>query len=219
LHFNSFSEKSVVLNMIKMAACGEFGDFPTRPQTSDSQFCYVWAPKNSQSERGVNHHAPQDGESAAYNYPYHQSRHLEEKVGGLSGPPDDSPFKLPENDTIIQTAHRLSRLASRNSTRTGMEGGRKGLDRQPDDDIDKLLAQQVSQHSMKSKRQRSASLHLPSPNGGQRVKTVRRARSRSVGRQDNLPPIPVKVSVTKETVHGKPGSGSARLRYTSHWET
>lgn len=216
------------MNMIKMAACGELGDFPTRPQTADSKFRYVWAPQQSQGEGPANPHASKERESEEYSYPY-RSKHFEEKIGGLADPAEDAPFKLPENDTIIRTAHQLSRLASRNGARAGMEGGLPLKDKAKgqNDDINKLLAQKMSQYSVKNKRQRSASLHhLPAPNGqgkGQHFQTVKRARSRSVqsagGRQDFLPPIPTKVSVTKETIHGGSATGSARLRYTSHWET
>lgn len=217
--------------MIKMAACGELGGFPTRPQTAESQYRYVWAPMRSQSDGP---HATQDGESKEFSFPY-QSRQLEENAGGLADPVDDAPFKLPENDTIIRTAHQLSRLASRNSSRAGMEGGLKGLitkDKvkgQTGEEINKLLTQKMSQHVAKIKRQRSASLHIPVPNEqvrGQHSRGVKRARSRSVqsgggdvSRKNFLPSIPVKVSVTKETIHGGSGGGSARLRYTSHWET
>ena len=215
------------MNMIKMAAFGELGDFPTRPQTADSRFRYVWAPRQSQSKGHVNPRAPQGRETEEYSYPY-QSKHLEEKIGGLSDPVDDAPFKLPENDTIIRTAHQLSRLASRNGARAGMEGGMLPTDKAKGqtDDINKLLAQKMSQHSVKNKRQRSASLNLPTPNRqgkGQHFQSVKRARSRSVqsagSKQDFLPPIPTKVSVTKETIRGGSATGSARLRYTSHWET
>lgn len=231
----SETEKTIVLNMIKMAACGELPLLATRPQTSDSQFRYVWAPEKSQLKNSNTTH--DRGEDGDFNFPY-QRRQWEEKVGGLSDPPeDDAPFKLPANDTIINTAHRLSRLASRNSSRAGgmEEGGMKGLlamekvlKRQNGDDVSKLLAQKLNQqHAGRNKRQRSASLNLPDPSGGQvkgqHSKGMKRTRSRSVHSggnsksHDALPSIgPVKVSVTKETIHGG-SSGNARLRYTSHW--
>lgn len=229
--------------MIKMVACGELQDTHTRPQTSDSQFRYVWAPKHSQINR-KNTNPNQNSN----NYYYHtnndsseefvfpsQYKNMEEGYGGLSGMVDDAPFKLPENDTIIRTAHQLSRLASRNSSRVAAMEGAKGLsvlakEKVRNDDINKTLGQKLREYTMqdaKSKRQRSASLNLPRSTrniGGQSSAAVKKGRSRSVNsegseeRRDRLPTIPgpVNVSVTKETIP-KGGSGSARLRYTSHW--
>ena len=203
---------------------------PNRPHTTDTQIRYVWAPDLSQPQ-GRTHNE----ESTKYNYPY-QNREWEEKVGGLSDPAGDeaAPFKLPENDTIVRTAHQLSRLASRNSSRAD---GMKGLTNFPkgkghDDEIDKLLAQKLNKYSVvgdkKQQRQRSTSLNIPTPNGqirGQASAAVKRTRSKSLqsgsgirvcGNQSRLPPIG-KASVTKETIEGGVG-GAPRLRYTSHWE-
>ncbi len=208
--------------MIKMAACGEFQDFTSRPHTADSQTRYIWAPKRSHTHYNRKAHT------------YHRDRVVEptyqnqgevmydlEKLGGLSGEVmEDTPFKLPKNDTIIRTAHQLSRLASRNSSRASATG-LAGLEE--DADINKVLAQKLSKNkSGRVKHQRSATLPLPSSKLSKGVGQgagVQRSRSRSVSR-DRLPPIPGKGkgSVTKETIRGG-GSGSARLRYTSHWES
>lgn len=235
-------EKAIVLNMIKMAACGELQDtslIHTRPYTTDSQIRYVWAPELSQPSKNPHGHAHNE-DSAKFDFPY-QKREWEEKVGGLSDSAGDeaAPFKLPENDTIVKTAHQLSRLASRNSSRAVIMDGMKGLANFPrikgqDDQIDKMLAQKLNEYSMtgdrKQERQRSSSLNLPTPNGqvrGQALAAVKRARSKSLqggsgiqvcGKQSRLPPISSgKASVTKENIVGGEG-GAPRLRYTSHWE-
>lgn len=239
----SETEKSIVLNMIKMAACGELQDsslFDKRPHTSDSQVRYVWAPENSQQQQnsannGYNYYNNSDNSNNEdINFPY-QSHAWEEKVGGLADPANETaPFKLPENDTIVRTAHQLSRLASRNSSRAdgkggvvkglmNIKGGTKG--RSDGGEIDRLLAQTLNQQNVmaaKIKRQRSASLTLPTPPRAQ-GKGQKRVRSRSVnadGKREILPPIgPAKASVTKETIQDGGKTSSARLRYTSHWDT
>ena len=222
IYFNLLSEKSIVLNMIKMAACGEFQELTSRPNTASTQARYVWAPKKSHTHKNkkanIYSDIPQDKNPPSY--PLNQGGYYEDKQpGGLTGEPiEDAPFKLPENDTIIRTAHQLSRLASRNSSRAAGATGLTGLEKEGD--INKLLAQKLSEKKQNSKRQRSATLPLPTKQGkGVWQKDgVQRSRSRSVSR-DRLPPIPNKgkSSITKETI-GE-GSGSARLRYTSHWES
>ena len=211
--------------MIKMATLGEFQDLSSRPCTSDSKTRYVWAPKRSHTHNKMDpsaypgsyygqdvvdpqYRAPQVGGGEGY---YEGTL-----GGGLTGEViEDAPFKLPENDTIVRTAHQLSRLASRNSARGGGVG--VGLDK--DADISKILGQKLNENGGRVRRQRSATLPLPAKpgKGAGQGSGVRRSRFRSVSR-DRLPPIAAgKGSVTKETIMG--GSGSARLRYTSHWES
>lgn len=208
--------------MIKMTACGEFQDLSTRPNTaSNIQTHYVWAPKRSHTHDNKKSHTYSDDYRNHGDEPYYQKeweRYDVEKLGGLSGEMmEDPPFKLPENDTIIRTAHQLSRLASRNSSRASTTG-LTSLEK--DADINKVLAKKLNEKNGRGKRQRSATLPLPTnkhSKGAGHGAGVQRARSRSVSREI-LPPIPNgKASITKETITGG-GSGSARLRYTSHWE-
>ena len=213
--------------MIKMAACGELQELSSRPHTSDSHVRYIWAPKRSQLTK----HPPRYSQSAEGrgNEGYYQG--YEEAYGGLSEGIEDAPFKLPDNDTIIRTAHQLSRLASRNGTRSasGIEGvngsNRPSKEKAQDDHVNKLLGQKLKEYANQgsaNKRQRSASLSVDNKRAGQSSARPKRARSSSLnsGIKDRLPPIrapgPVNVSITKEKIQG--GSGSARLRYTSHWD-
>lgn len=231
--------------MIKMVACGELQDFPSRPHTSDSsQVRFVWAPQWSQIPShlpheqggwGHDHHAP-----SQYQQQQQERQRVEDEgyqYGGLEGDLGDAPFKLPSNDTIIRTAHQLSRLASRNTSRqdvtamaTSLEGT-KGLNgKGKSDDVNRMLGQKLKEYATgegKVRRQRSASLNSPHKGGvaGGGGATNKRGRSRSVssgGVKDRLPPLrapgPVNVSVTKETIQGGGSRGSARLRYTSHWK-
>lgn len=222
--------------MIKMAACGELQDsilLPTRPQTADSQIRYVWAPGNSLQKKSNPSHNNQGATSDA---PY-ESRKQEEQYGGLHESMGDAPFKLPENDTIVRTAHQLSRLASRNSSR-GPAEGMKGLNLfskerggAGGDNGNKMLAQKLKEHAQGVRRQRSASLTLPDPAKLIRDQSVsvKRKRSKSMqlsggsrkgeGGTRRLPPIHVKASVTKESINGGSSGSGPRLRYTSHWET
>lgn len=216
--------------MIKMAACGELNQVSTRPHTSDSQSRYVWAPdknhKNTKKKPYWN-----GEEEAEFNFPY---RNQDCDMGGLNDMEEEVSFKLPANDTIVKTARQLSRLASRNSSRRSTSGEinfppTHTLSGGGGSDINTKLGHQLnatSQNKQATKRQRSASLHLPTLTNHTKGKASKRIRSLSehsgAPGSRSGPTAPVKVSITKETIHGGGGGGgrgggSARLRYTSHW--
>lgn len=52
--YSHYIEKTIVLNMVRMAASGEIQSSTThRPRTSDSDVRYVWAPNRSHTRDGT----------------------------------------------------------------------------------------------------------------------------------------------------------------------
>lgn len=220
----SLPEKAIVLNMIKMAACGELQDpsvFPSaHPQMSESQTRYVWYPEKSKPKKfqmsNKNGTIYEEEEEEEFSFP---SLKRDDKSDLETLPPN-----FPKNDNIIRSALDLSRQASRDRSRAG-----PGMLGQPNKEAEKMEQSRKWQDQMtKNPHRRSASLNTPSPSGHVRFvvprsSALQRVKSMTVpptgGANENVqhPQPPVKVSVTKETLH--PGnSGSARLRYISHWK-
>ena len=212
-----------------MAACGELPDsFHSRPRTSESrEYCYVWAPNKSHTHTKKSHYSNQNN-NTEFNFPY-QSQEQEQTIGGLQEADDDLPFKLPANDTIVRTARQLSRLASRNGSRSAREVG--DLYQVEAHDINKKIAEKLKDpvNDKVIRRRRSASLNMPTSTHHHNTKgestSLKKTRSRSMhaklpaAAEANYPPAPVKVAVTKESIHGTGERGSSRLRYVSHWES
>ena len=224
-------EKSIVLNMIRMAATGELegaGHGAHDPKASDQDFRYVWAPGNSQAQYS-NHYSYLQSDDD-FDFEAQQDSNKANLFGaGLQDPePQNAPFKFPEHDTVIKTARQLSNLASRQSSRAErhlQEMSEMGLPQRSAYSVEpRIITPGGRQHS------RSASFtgNGPTLTGNFKSKSHQaRARSRSanapVGGRDNVehqyPPPPVRVSVSKENIQtSKPGSARAKLRYTSHWD-
>ena len=200
------------MNMIKMAATGEFDGTNSAQSKTPEQgdFRYVWAPSNSQPEQSDYHsYLQSDDEFDFEQIPRGAGLHDSEL------PP--APFKFPEHDTVIKTARQLSSLASRQSSRAERIHHLQNMGEMG-------TSQQRNAYPEYRQHPRSASLCGPVPTGNFKSKS-HRPRSRSantpVGRRETeqYPPPPVKVSISKENIKvGTPNSARARLRYTSHWD-
>ena len=223
-HIHAIIEKSIVLNMIRMAATGELeGANVHDPKASEQDFRYVWAPGNSQAQYSDHYSYLQSDDE--FEFETQQDSNRANQFGaGLQDPePPNAPFKFPEHDTVIKTARQLSNLASRQSSRAErhlQEISEMGMPHRSTYSEPRATLG-GRQHS------RSASFtgNGPALTGNFKSKS-HRTRSRSanapIGHRDNVdqyPPPPVRVSVSKENIQmGKPGSARARLRYTSHWD-
>ena len=216
-----------------MAATGELDSNPTvtRPQTHESQYRYVWTPTISQTRKShmkKSHSSENVWDEVGWMGKGYNYSHAE----GPENSQNDAPFKFPENDTVIKTARQLSNLASRQTSRTakarsldlsdfalGTDTGNTNRDKQ-------LRFQSRKHHS------KSASLSGPMPTGidGPTTSRPRSVRSRtrsamltpisqSLKSNATHPPLPVKISVTKERIRSGTPSGNPKLCYTSHWDT
>lgn len=222
------TEKGIVLNMIRMATTGELEGMTTAQSKASEKddFRYIWAPGNSQTN-GTDHHSylmsddefdfDQDPRGHTIN------RGMAAGLQDAEPPLDPAPFKFPEHDTVIKTARQLSSLASRQSSRAERASyfqEAAGMPQQRG-----VHYEQKRSRGMGRPHPRSASLSGPVPTDIFKGK-VHRPRSRSANtpvrsrEMEQYPPPPVQVSVSKENINagGKPGSGRARLRYTSHWD-
>ena len=216
-----------------MVACGEIQCQPSnagspRPQTSDSQLQYTWYPEKSQMKKPSMANKKQviyeDDEE--FSFPPLQKKKNnknEKEMGGMCEIEEKLP-NFPKSDNIIRTAMNLSRQASRGGRSTGpqsifgqtKEGGMEQL-------MSKWRKEVKSREEKVRAHRRSASLNTPMLSGQARSSALQRVKSLTVpsggGANERVqqPPPPVKVRVTKEVIH--PGnSGTARLRYTSHWD-
>jgi hypothetical protein len=222
-------EKSIVLNMIRMAATGELegaGHGVHESKPSEQDFRYIWAPGNSQAQYSDHYSYLQSDDDFDFDA-QHDSNKASLFGAGLQDPePQNAPFKFPEHDTVIKTARQLSNLASRQSSRAERHLQEMGLPQRSAYSAEpRLVTPGGRQHS------RSASFtgNGPTLTGNFKSKSHQaRARSRSAnapnigGRANDerqYPPPPVRVSVSKENIQtSKPGSARAKLRYTSHWD-
>ena len=219
----SDAEKSIVLNMIRMAATGEFdGANSAQSKASDqTDVRYIWAPENSQTEHSDHYSYLLSDDEFDFDHETQTDPTHAAAAGLQDAKPFQASFKFPEHDTVIKTARQLSSLASRQSSRAErlhhLQSEMAMPQRNAHPDPEYIVSRQHS---------RSASLSGPIPTGNFKSKSHRpRSRSRSanvpVGRNDvrQYPPPPVRVSVSKENIQlGKPGSGKPKLRYTSHWD-
>lgn len=214
--------------MIKMVASGELQDPSTfsssRPQTSESQVRYIWYPAKSQPKKANKNQVINEQEELRF--PSLMKKDDRSQVEGGLCEMEKLPQNFPKNDSIIRTALNLSRQASRDRSRAG-----PGMLGHASKEIgmEQLVKrwQGESAEVKKHPHRRSASLNIPTSSGHirstlarssalQRVKSLTTPTGGRVNDKVQLPPPPVKVHITKETLH--PGSsGSARLRYTSHW--
>lgn len=183
----SDTEKTIVLNMMRMAAAGEVDPFQqesrnhTRPHTSESQ--YVWNPVQRSS------HPPHVERPTVFE----QSQSVEGRF--------NTPFKLPKHDTIIRSAH--SRFSFREPQKNFHERLQNELDQ---------AEMKSSQHPSKSRRNTTSLQNRP--NSAEIIKRPfshhgTRPRSRSVGLQmtkedHTLSPTPMRVTVRSGS--HRPGS-------------
>ena len=232
--FFYISEKEVVLNMIKMVACGEIqvqgsAASSPRPYTSDSQN-NVWVPGKSQNKAHVM--APKNPtiyEDEEFNFPSLEKKDKGDKqMGGMCEIEEKIP-NFPESDNIIRTALTLSRQSSRRGQHSSGPHGVFGK-RQNEGGMEILMKkwrEEVESREDKVHTHRRSSSHNSTPltsshaaksSALQRVRslTVPTPTSGGAKRKVQQPPPPVKVSVTKEVIHSN--SGTPRLRYTSHWD-
>lgn len=173
----SLIEKTIVLNMLRMAAMGEIDPYPQQQQPTDTYKSNFHAnkPRHSQSR-----------ETDAKE-PLNEAKDLLE---------ENTPFKLPKHDTIIQSAQSRTAEISRQSQRSFHERLQMELDQS---------------ETLTRNRQRSRSLTTP-PDKRSRPSSGRcTARPCSAGGvyrticNDSLyPPPPVRVTVSREKLQGKP---------------
>ena len=125
-HYISLSEKLIVLNMIKMAACGELQD-PSMltsasacPQTLDSQTCNIWCPAKSTPKylHSPNKNGTIYEEEEDFNFPPLKKDDNKSQLGGLCEI-EALPPNFPKNDSVICGALNLSRQASRDHSKAG----------------------------------------------------------------------------------------------------
>ena len=222
------TEKNIVLNMIRMAATGEFDGanvFSQSKASDQSDVRYIWAPDNSHAEHSEHYSYLQGDDEFDFDHEMHRdATQCHGDAAGLQDPEPFQPsFKFPEHDTVIKTARQLSSLASRKSSRADrlhhLQNMGMGIPQgNPRPELEYVRGRPSREHP------RSASLSGPMPTESFKRKS-HRPRSRSanvpVGRKgaEQYPPPPVRVSVSKENIQvGKPGSGRPTLRYTSHWD-
>ena len=124
------------------------------------------------------------------------------------------PFEVPEHDTVIRSAH--SRLASRQSNRPG-SAFHQTLQEELDQQADRLSVQLKSS----SRRPRSSSVTSRPNTASENAFQTQKSRTRSWNtalppkqHEVHLPPPPVKVTISKETLNMTPSSSK---NYTSKW--
>lgn len=187
-YYFSYTEKTIVLNMLRMAAIGEIDPNPQQVNNTPSDtHSQIATPNNKQTEEnktlsaigGCHHYMSQSGD-----------------IDGAS------PFKLPQHDTIIRDAH--SRLMSRGSDRSFHERLQSELDQ----DLNKS-----SRLNTPGKRNRPFSFipdQLVQPQSGTR-KSI--SRSHGIGSDVNCPPPPVHVHITQERLQDKGSSTNKHNKY------
>ena len=228
------TEKNIVLNMIRMAATGEMVANPssTRPQTRELQYRYVWAPEQSHTTKAQNRRSnptTYHDDETEFEFSY-SARPREQHQAEGSTEPYETTLTLPEHGAKIQTARQFSNLASRLSSRSQKTrsldlsevtlGGGHQMQASS-------MAQRLPSARDQSRQHRSRSNSFsdmgPKPTGASSHRRMRSSSARATLPRSNYPENstipPVRVSVTKEKIRSDSGSGKARLRYTSHWET
>ena len=122
-------EKTIVLNMLRMAATGEIDASPQmKPKHEHQQGI---PPKDDQ---------PPQHNTGSHSLPIEKDWEMEDSSGNL-------PFKMPQHDTIIRSTH------SRLSSRQGEQSFHERLQSEIDQQVDTMKLRPASRQ-----RQRSSSL-------------------------------------------------------------
>lgn len=204
--------------MMKMAAEGEFerGSSLSRPKTTESDYQYAWSPQRSSSHK--RHRSRSDsairlGTGKSTLYSTRQMRASTDALDFL--PPDNTPFGLPDHDSVVQASRHLSSMALRQSAASRQSlyssvGEEVGLPAVPGTQS-RLSNMSAKQHSHMGQAPNDIPSNKP------RKKQIRCTSATSSSGNLKLPPPPVKVTVTQEKLRNPSSTKAAKLRYTSHW--
>jgi hypothetical protein len=158
------SEKMIVLNMLRMAATGEIDPYPHSANRSQCK------------ESSIQHEN-------------HSIQHANDIPADFEFPIENPPFKYPQHDTIVKTAH--SRLASRQNQ------PQMSFHERLQNELNNDQASKRGGTSNSRRRSKSISGQPSSSNGSRRPKSQSQGRDNPMA-EPGYPPPPVRVNVSRE---------------------